>query len=72
MSAGGDKKTVDLSGMMREDAHLLQSVEGPYHSNTERSREVNFVRKKEDDQSLLEEKACQYYQDDWVLTEEEL
>ena len=57
--------------MREEGAHLLQSVEGPFHPNTGRSREVYFARKKEEDQRLLEEKASQYYQDDWVLTKEE-
>ena len=58
--------------MMREDdARLLHSVEGPYHANIERSREVYFARKKEEDQRLLEEKAYQYYQHEWVLTKEE-
>lgn len=59
-------------GMMREDdAHLLDSVEGPYHPNIERSRELYFARKKEEDQRMLEEKARQYYQHEWVLTKEE-
>ena len=59
-------------GMMKEDdAHLLHSVEGPYHPNIERSREVYFARKKEEDLRHLEKKARQYYQHEWVLTKEE-
>ena len=57
--------------MDQDDAHLLHSVEGPYHANIERTREVYFVRKKEEDQRLLEEKAHQYYQHEWVLIKEE-
>jgi len=34
-------------GMLREeDAHLPQSVDGPYHPNFEKNREEYFVKKK--------------------------
>jgi len=57
-------------GMMRaEDAHLLESVEGPYHPNIERSREQYFSRKKEDHR-MLEKKAREYYQNEWVFAKE--
>ena len=61
----------DNLGMIKEqDAHLLVSVEGPYHPTIERSREEYFARKKEQDQRMLEEKARDYYRDDWVLDKE--
>ena len=43
---------------------------GLLHPNKEHSREVYFAGKKEDDQRLLEEKARQYYQHEWVLTKD--
>ena len=64
------RRWISLGMMKEDDAHLLHSVKGPYHPNMERSREVYFARKKED-LRLLEEKACQYYQHEWVLTKEE-
>lgn len=58
-------------GMMREnDAHLLESVEGPYHPNIERSRAGYFAKKKEDEEIMLAEKARTYYGDEWVQAKE--
>ena len=65
------KRWISLRMMREDDAHLLDSAEGPYHPNIERSKEVYFARKKEEDQRMLEEKARQYYQHEWVLTKEE-
>ena len=42
-------------GMLKEkDAHLLQSVNGPYHPNIERSSDQYFARKKQENQRMLE------------------
>lgn len=58
-------------GMLREEhAHLLESVEGPYHPDIERSRNEYFTRKKEEEQRTLEMKAREYYEDEWVLRKE--
>ncbi|KAL9978141.1 hypothetical protein ACROYT_G015628 [Oculina patagonica] len=57
-------------GMLREHAHLLKSVEGPYHPEVERSRNEYFARKKEEEQRTLEIKAREYYEDEWVLAKE--
>ena len=53
-----------------EDAHLLQSVNGPYHQNIERSRDQYFVRKKEKDQRMLKKKACEYFKNEWIMEKE--
>ena len=58
-------------GMIRqEDAHLLETVEGPYHPTIERSREDYFAKKKEEEQEMLEEKAAKYYKNEWVWEKE--
>ena len=58
-------------GMMREEnADLLQSVDGPYHPNIERTREQYFANKKAEKERQLVEKAHVYYQDEWVLAKE--
>ena len=58
-------------GMIRqEDAHLLETVEGPYHPTIERSREDYFAKKKEEEQEMLEEKAAKYYENEWVWEKE--
>ena len=60
-----------LLGMMEEeDAHLLESITGPYHPNIERSREEYFARKKEEDQRMLEKKAREYFNNEWVMEKE--
>ena len=58
-------------GMIRqEDAHLLETVEGPYHPTIERSREDYFAKKKEEEQEMLAKKAAQYYENLWVWEKE--
>ena len=58
-------------GMLREeDAHLLQSVDGPYHPNIEKTREKYFVKKKAEEERALKEKAQSYYEDEWVMAKE--
>ena len=58
-------------GMIREeDSDLLQSVDGPYHPNIERSREQYFAKKRAEEERQLVEKARVYYQDEWVLGKE--
>ena len=64
------QRWISLGMIKEQDAHLLVSVEGPYHPTIERSREEYFARKKEQDQRMLEEKARDYYRDDWVLDKE--
>ena len=60
-------KWISLGMMHEEDAHLLDSVEGPYHPNIERSRAEYFSKKKEEGERMLAEKAQTYYRDEWVL-----
>ena len=44
-------------GMLREeDAHLLQSVDGPYHPKIEKTREKYFAKKKAEEERALKEK----------------
>ena len=58
-------------GMIREeDAHLLETVEGPYHPRIERSREEYFAKKKEEEQKNLQDKASKYYENEWVWAKE--
>jgi len=57
-------------GMIREDTHLLQSVNGPYHPNIERSREEYFTKKRQEDKRILEKKALEYFNDEWVMEKE--
>ena len=47
------ERWISLGMMKEEDAHLLESITGPYHPNIERSREEYFARKKEEDQRML-------------------
>ncbi|KAL9976532.1 hypothetical protein ACROYT_G013846 [Oculina patagonica] len=54
--------------MHKGDAHLLDSVEGPYHPNIERSRTEYFWKKKEDKERMLVEKAYKYYQEECFET----
>ena len=56
--------------MKEEDAHLLGSITGPYHPNIERSREEYFARKKEEDQRMLEKKARENFNNEWVMEKE--
>lgn len=56
--------------MKEEDSDLLQSVDGPYHPNIERTRQQYFAKKKSEDERQLAEKARVYYQDKWVLGKE--
>ena len=56
--------------MIKEDSDLLQSVDGPYHPNIERTRQQYFAKKKSEDERQLAEKARVYYQDKWVLGKE--
>ena len=43
-----------LLGMIRqEDAHLLETVEGPYHPRIERSRDEYFAKKKEEEHTYI-------------------
>ena len=37
------KRWISLRMMREDDAHLLDSAEGPYHPNIERSKEVYFA-----------------------------
>lgn len=58
-------------GMLKEeDAHLLQTVDGPYHPNIEKTREEYFAKKKAEEERALKEKAKSYYEDEWVMAKE--
>ena len=56
--------------LREEDAHLLQSVDGPYHPNIEKTREEYFAKKKAEEERALKEKAQSYYEDEWVMAKE--
>ena len=64
------ERWISLGMMKEEDAHLLESITGPYHPNIERSREEYFARKKEEDQRMLEKKAREYVNNEWVMEKE--
>ena len=64
------ERWISLGMMKEEDAHFLESVTGPYHPNIERSREEYFARKKEEDQRMLEKKAREYFNNEWVMEKE--
>ncbi|XP_078383761.1 uncharacterized protein LOC144666234 isoform X2 [Oculina patagonica] len=58
-------------GMLREeDANLLESVDGPYHPNIEKTREEYFANKRAEEERALEERAQKYYEDEWVIAKE--
>ena len=61
---------ISSSMMKAEDADLLTSVEGPCHENIEKSRHDFFEKKRATEERALKEKACNYYQDEWVLCKE--
>ena len=63
------ERWISLGMMKKEDAHLLESVIGPYHPNIERTREKYFAKKKEEDQRMLEKKARDYF-NEWILEKE--
>ena len=52
---------IALEMIREEDSDLLQSVDGPYHPNMERSREQYFAKKKAEEERQLVEKARVYY-----------
>ena len=56
--------------LKEEDAQLLQSVNGPYHPDIERSRGQYFARKKQEDQRMLEKKAREYFNNVWIMDKE--
>jgi len=58
--------------LKEEDTHSLQSVNGPYHPNIERSREQYFVRKKDEDQRMLVKKAHEYFNNEWIMEKEKV
>ena len=64
------ERWISLGMLKEEDAHLLQSVNGPYHPNIERSRDQYFTRKKEEDQRMLEKKAREYFNNEWIMEKE--
>ena len=64
------ERWISLGMIREEDAHLLQSVNGPYHPNIERSREEYFTKKRQEDQRILEKKAREYFNDEWVMEKE--
>ena len=64
------ERWISLGMLKEEDAHLLQSVNGPYHPHIERSREQYFARKKDEDQRMLEKKAHEYFNNEWIMEKE--
>ena len=64
------ERWISLGMLREEDAHLLQSVNGPYHPNIERSRDQYFARKKQEDQRMLEKKARKYFNNGWIMEKE--
>ena len=64
------QRWISLSTMREEDGPLLQSVSGPYHPNIGSSREEYFARKKEEEERMLEMKAQECHNNDWILVKE--
>ena len=64
------ERWISLGMLKEEDAHLLQSVNGPYHPNIERSRDQYFAKKREEDQRMLEKKAREYFNNEWIMRRE--
>ena len=64
------ERWISLDMIREEDAHLLESFNGPFHPNIERSREEYFARKREEDQRVLEKKAGEYFNNEWVMEKE--
>ena len=64
------ERWISLGMLKEEDAHLLQSVNGPYHPNIERSRDQYFARKKQEDQRMLEKKAREYFNNGLIMEKE--
>jgi len=63
------ERWISLGMLKEEDAHLLQSVNSPYHPNVEHSRDQYFAKKKED-QRLLETNAREYFNNEWIMEKE--
>ena len=58
-------------GILRvEDAHLLLTVDRPYHPNIVKTREEYFTKKKAEEKRALKEKAKSYYEDELVIAKE--
>lgn len=64
------ERWITLGMIRQEDAHLLETVEGPYHPRIERSRDEYFAKKKEEERKMLEEKAAKYFENEWVWEKE--
>ena len=64
------ERWISLGMLKEEDAHLLQSVTGPYHPNIEQSRDEYFRWKKQEDQRMLEKKAREYFKNGWIMEKE--
>ena len=64
------ERWISLGMLKEEDAHLLQSVNGPYHPNIEHSRDQYFAKKKEEDRRVLEKKAREYFNNEWIMEKE--
>ena len=61
------QRWISLVMMREDDVPLLQSVSSAYHPNIESSREEYFAKKKEEEQRMLEMKAREYYNNDWIV-----
>ena len=61
------QRWISLVMMREDDVPLLQSVSSAYHPNIESSREEYFAKKKEEEQRMLEMKAREYYNNDWIM-----
>ena len=53
-----------------EDAHLLENVEGLFHPRIKQARDEYFIRKKEEEQRNLHDKALRYFENAWVWEKE--
>ena len=56
--------------IQEEDALLLEAVEPPYHPRIERSKDEYFMKKKEEEQRNVQDKASKYYENEWVWAKE--
>jgi len=64
------QRWISLGMIRKEDAHLLETVEPPYHPRIERSTGEYFTKKKEEERRNVQDKASKYYENEWAWAKE--
>ena len=62
---------IEVGMIDKDDAHLVTSLQEPFHPVIEQSRRRYFARKKEEELKTLQKKALEYYKNRWILEREE-